>query len=176
MSPVPARVRWAVDLLDPAPDAHVLEVGCGPGASVALIAERLTTGRVTAIDRSPVAVERARRRAAPHADRAVVLHADLTELARAPAALPGAPFDAALAVDVNLFWTTSAGAELRLLRDLLRPGAPLHLVHGDPGATAPPTAPARILDRLLPALTAAGAAPVVVSRAAPLAVTATWPV
>ena len=28
---IPARIRWAVDILDPQPADQVLEIGCGPG-------------------------------------------------------------------------------------------------------------------------------------------------
>src|SRR3979490_3360537 len=55
---VPDRVRWAVDRIDPMPDSPLLEVGCGPGGAAELICPRLTTGRLTAIDRSATATAR----------------------------------------------------------------------------------------------------------------------
>ena len=63
---VPDRVRWAVDRLDPAPDARLLEIGCGSGAAAELLCRRLTTGRLLAVDRSPVAVRRTAERNAEH--------------------------------------------------------------------------------------------------------------
>jgi hypothetical protein len=42
---VPGRLRWAVELLEVAPDDQLLEIGPGPGVSVALVCERLTGGR-----------------------------------------------------------------------------------------------------------------------------------
>ncbi|HEV3504599.1 MAG TPA: hypothetical protein VG637_04850, partial [Actinomycetes bacterium] len=42
---VPERIRWAVEVLSPAPEDHVLEIGCGPGVAVAAICRRLTGGR-----------------------------------------------------------------------------------------------------------------------------------
>jgi cyclopropane fatty-acyl-phospholipid synthase-like methyltransferase len=56
------RLVWAVEALALEPDDHVLEVGCGHGVAVSLACERLDSGTVTAIDRSPKMVEAARRR------------------------------------------------------------------------------------------------------------------
>jgi trans-aconitate methyltransferase len=53
--PIPPRIKWAVDLMDPQPSDSVLEIGCGPGPGAELICERLETGKLFAIDRrSPV--------------------------------------------------------------------------------------------------------------------------
>jgi hypothetical protein len=49
---VAERFRWAVETLDPAPSDRLLEIGCGPGVAVSLICETLSTGTITAIDRS----------------------------------------------------------------------------------------------------------------------------
>jgi SAM-dependent methyltransferase len=116
---VPPRIRWAVELLDPRPDDVVLEVGCGPRVAAALVCARLTTGRLVAVDRSPVAVERTTRRNADAvADgRLTVLRAELAELD-----LPARSVDAAVTVNVNLFWTADPARELAVLRDVLRPG------------------------------------------------------
>ena len=44
----------------------MLEVGCGHGAAVSLVCERLTSGRITAIDRSQKMIEMAARRNREH--------------------------------------------------------------------------------------------------------------
>lgn len=126
---VPARVAWAVDLLDVQPDDHVLDIGGGPGVSVALVCDRLDGGRITAIDRSATATARTRDRNAEHvaAGRAAVHQGDL-------AGYDGEEdqFDKAFAVNVNVFWTTDAAAECRVLTRVLRPGGLLVLVYSGP--------------------------------------------
>ena len=62
------RFVWAVDTLEVRPADHLLEVGCGTGVAVSLVWERLTTGTITAIDRSPKMIEMATRRNREHAD------------------------------------------------------------------------------------------------------------
>jgi len=127
---VPDRVRWAVDLLDPAPGQRILEVGAGPGVAAALVCARLGDGHLLAVDRSAVAVRRTAQRNAEHvaAGRLDVRRAALHELD-----LPAADRDAAFAVDVNLFWTGPAGTELGILAAALRPGGALHVCYGAGG-------------------------------------------
>jgi trans-aconitate methyltransferase len=60
------RFVWAVDTLEVRPANRLLEVGCGHGVAVSLVRERLTTGTITAIDRSPKMIEMATRRNREH--------------------------------------------------------------------------------------------------------------
>src|SRR3954468_23847212 len=62
------RFVWAVDTLEVRPADRLLEVGCGHGVAVSLVCERLTTGTITAIDRSPKMIEMATRRNREHVD------------------------------------------------------------------------------------------------------------
>src|SRR3954469_9247911 len=62
------RFVWAVDTLEVRPADRLLEVGCGHGVAVSLVCERLTTGTITAIDRSPKMIEMATRRNRAHVD------------------------------------------------------------------------------------------------------------
>lgn len=164
---VPERVRWAVELLALAPGDEVLEIGCGPGVAVALVAERLGRGRITALDRSATAIRRTAERAAAHieAGRAVLQQADL-----AGADLAGQRFDRAFAVNVNLFWVRPADAEIQLLHDLLRPSGVLHLVYDAPsGESARRTATtvtANLERHGFSVSTAAGSAPGLVAVSA----------
>jgi protein-L-isoaspartate O-methyltransferase len=55
-----------VDTLALDPADRVLEVGCGHRVAVSLVCERLTSGRITAIDRSEKMIEMATRRNREH--------------------------------------------------------------------------------------------------------------
>ncbi len=142
MSPkVPDRIAWAVDLLDVQPDDLILEFGCGPGVAADVVADRLVGGRgqLLAIDRSATAIERARGRNAEHieAGRMVV-----AQLALADLRAERYQFDKAFGINVNVFWTSTAGPELAALARALRPGGILHLVYeGAPGVKASDVAP-----------------------------------
>jgi protein-L-isoaspartate O-methyltransferase len=126
---VPERLQWTVELLGVRPGEHLLEIGCGPGHAVALVCARLTSGTITAIDRSATMVARARARNAAciAAGRAKIHRQTLTETA-----LPRR-FRKVFAINVNAFWT-SPGASLNALRRLLDPGGAAYLVYEPPSA------------------------------------------
>ncbi len=128
---VPARIKWAVDLLSVGPKDRILEIGCGPGVALSLICDLLDGGGITAIDRSAIAVERAQARIAHRVagGRAVVRQQEL-------AGFRGrGRFDKAFAVNVNVFWTSEADLECDVVTRVLRPGGTLWLVYEMP-ATA----------------------------------------
>ncbi|TCP42041.1 methyltransferase family protein [Tamaricihabitans halophyticus] len=54
------RLAEIVAALPLAPEANVLEIGCGPGAAARAVAARLTSGRILAIDRSATAIAQAK--------------------------------------------------------------------------------------------------------------------
>ena len=87
---VSARLHEVAETLAARPDERLLEVGCGQGVVVGLVAARLRTGHVIGLDRSAAMIEQAtRRNAAAIADgRASLVHADLE--AFTPAAVNGA--------------------------------------------------------------------------------------
>ncbi|MFF0449510.1 SAM-dependent methyltransferase [Streptomyces sp. NPDC004609] len=159
----PLRLVRAVEELTLRADDRVLEIGCGTGVAVSLVAGRLTTGRITAIDRSAHAIAAARRRNADHlaSGRAVLLHTPLSGL-REPPAHENA-FDTIFAVNVNGFWTkgpAAAGRDLDLVRGLLAPRGTFLLFYEPPGH-----ARAAELEAVLrPRLTWPGARPEVVSE------------
>lgn len=95
------RFVWAVDTLALDPADRVLEVGCGHGVAVTLVCERLTGGRITAIDRSKNMIEMAARRNRDHvaAGRAVLKTATLEK-----ADLGDERFDKVFAFNVAPFW------------------------------------------------------------------------
>ena len=118
---------------------------------MAAICQRLTGGRLVAIDRSATAIARATRRNADClASGRAVLRTDALEDLRPsdpPEATDG--FDKVFAMNVNLFWVRSPARELDLIRSLLRPGGTLSLFygHGTPGQGAA-TVPGALLGHL----------------------------
>src|SRR3954454_21625437 len=62
------RFVLAVDTLEVRPADRLLEVGCGHGVAGSPVCERLTTGTITAIERSPETIEMATRRNREHVD------------------------------------------------------------------------------------------------------------
>lgn len=138
---VPARVAWTVDLLDVQPDDGILEFGCGPGVAASLVAGRLVGGhgRLVAIDRSRVAVERTRGRNVDHIDAARMV---AQQLALADLDVERHQFDKAFGINVNVFWTSTAAPELAVLARVLRPAGILYLAYeGTHDGTAGDVAP-----------------------------------
>ena len=124
MQQIPARIRWAVDLMDVQPDDNILEIGCGPGAGAELICQRLRTGRRFAIDRSESGVDRTRRRCAKfvEAGRLTVRQIDLATLR-----VPVKRLTKVFAFNVNLFWVRDCADEVALLHERVLPGGAVYL-------------------------------------------------
>jgi SAM-dependent methyltransferase len=119
-SKVSERFVWAVDTLEVRPADRLLEVGCGHGVAVSLICEKLTTGRITGIDRSPRMIEMATRRNRQHiaAGRAVLEAVPLEE-----ADLREQRFDKVFAFNVAPFWLRPQAAFAAVSRHLVPDGA-----------------------------------------------------
>ena len=112
------RLVWAVEALGIEPDERVLEVGCGHGAAATLVCERLETGRLIAIDRSPKMVAAATKRNREYVDAG---RAEFATVRFEGADFGGERFDAILAVHVASFYRDPAPA-LPIARRLLAPG------------------------------------------------------
>lgn len=132
MSPrvVAARLRWAVEKLDPAPSDRLLEIGCGAGIAVSLVCERLVDGTIVGLDRSRAMIAQAERRSRAHveAGRAAFEAASLAE-----SDLRGRRFDKVFAVNVRLF-RDDAAAEADVLHRVLAPHGVVYLVQQHPTA------------------------------------------
>lgn len=115
--------QWMVDLLAIAPTDRVLEVGFGPGVTLAALLARATAGQVVGVDLSDLMVQQAKTRfgAEIAAGRLVVQPGD----ARALPAGDGS-FDKVCAAHVLYFWP-DAGGVVRELWRVLRPGGVLAL-------------------------------------------------
>jgi ubiquinone/menaquinone biosynthesis C-methylase UbiE len=113
--------RWIVDLLAPQPDDRILDVGCGPGVSLALIAERVTDGLVCGVDPSPTML----RQAGEHVgglreDRNIQFRQGSAEAIP----YPDGHFTGVCSLHTMYFWS-SVEAGLRELYRVLRPGGRL---------------------------------------------------
>jgi SAM-dependent methyltransferase len=117
------RFVWAVDTLALDPADRVLEVGCGHGVAVSLVCERLTSGQITAIDRSQKMIAMATRRNREHitGGRAVLKTAALEN-----ANFGNERFDKVFAFNVAPFWLQPKDA-LRIVRRHLAPDGVLYL-------------------------------------------------
>ena len=128
------RSGWVVSLLDVQPADRVLEIGFGPGLTVAELA-RAGAGHVYGIDHSGVMLRQASRRnaAAIRAGRVTLIRASADQI---PRALDGS-FDAILAINSLAFWPAPA-ERLAELRRRLAPGGRMAIASQPrcPGATA----------------------------------------
>ena len=109
------RIAWAVETMRVDPSDRVLEVGCGHGVAVTLIAEQLDGGRIVGVDRSPKMVAAAARRNAAFVESGVATFhcAELADLD-----LTG-EFDKVLGIHVPVFARGEPARELAALRTRL---------------------------------------------------------
>ena len=117
-------IKWAITLMDVQPTDHVLDVGCGSGVAIKLIAKIAVEGFVAGVDYSEEMAQQALRRnaAAVRAGRAGIRHGNV-------AALPydDESFDKVIGVETFYFWPDPV-ANLREVRRVIRPGGLVALV------------------------------------------------
>jgi SAM-dependent methyltransferase len=111
----PARIKWAIELLNVEKSSNVFEIGCGSGIAAQRICALLGRGSYMGVDRSAAAIKAAQTRNAGwvKAARAVFIEAAFNAADREPSL-----FDRILAVNVNAFWTGD-GAEVLDVRRLM---------------------------------------------------------
>ena len=139
-----SRIRDAVALMTIAPDARVLEVGCGHGVATTLVCEQLGEGgSMVAIDRSTSMVADTGARNAEHVldGRLVVRGARI-----ARASLEPASFDVIFAINVRDVWGDPATSAT--LRDALATGGSLWAFMQLPPGRDPSGADTSIAKRL----------------------------
>lgn len=124
------RYRWAFDIMDIAPSDRVLELGCGNGTMASLICERLTTGHLTAIDRSATMIARAEANNRHHIASGRTSFHTMTIDAFDP---HERRFDVVVVINVNVFWMEPT-AELGVIGRVLTPEGSLFLVTQPPSA------------------------------------------
>ncbi len=124
------RFHWALELLEVGLKDRILEIGCGYGMAASLVCERLGSGRITAIDRSPPMIERAVRRNREHVESG---KATFQAVALENASFDDEQFDKAFVVNVRLFRAHET-RQAEVLRRHLAPSGTLYLVQQHPSA------------------------------------------
>lgn len=109
--------RWALRQLDPAPDADVLDVGCGSGMALRLVSEGNPAGRLAGVDLSPTMVALAGRTNAGLADGRL----DVREGNAMHLPFADGSFDVVTAIETFYFWP-DAMRGLAECRRVLRAG------------------------------------------------------
>ena len=96
-----AVARWGLQFLNTAPDAKVLDCGCGGGANIRRLLKKCPQGVVKGIDYSPVSVEKSKKvnEAAIAEGRCAVLQGSVADMMFADNW-----FDAVTAFETVYFW------------------------------------------------------------------------
>jgi ubiquinone/menaquinone biosynthesis C-methylase UbiE len=118
------RNAWTISLLDIQADDRILEVGCGPGALIQMLAASATDGLIVGIDSSPVMLEQAAKR------NAQTMYSGRVQLHQGSAiALPfdDASFDTVLSANSVPFWPDQL-AGVQEMRRVLKPGGLIAIV------------------------------------------------
>ena len=141
------RIAWAVDLLRVRPSDRILEIGFGPGVSLAQLASRASQGFVVGVEHSPVMLAQAARRLRREiaGGRVEIRQGTVSALP-----YPDGVFDKALAVNTLLFWPHPL-ADLAEVKRVLVPGGSLLVVwqpHGAGSGAAVERAARRVQEQL----------------------------
>ena len=125
-----ALADWGFQFLPLAPDAKVLDCGCGGGANLAKLLKACPAGIVKGIDYSPVSVEKARKvnQQAIQQGRCTVLNGNVADMIFA-----SSWFDAVTAFETVYFWP-DLSASFREVYRVLKPSGTFLICNecGDP--------------------------------------------
>ena len=126
-----ALAGWGLQFLSIAPDAKVLDCGCGGGANIKTLLKKCPQGIVNGIDYSDVSVERARKlnQSAIACGRCTVQQGDVSELG-----FKGAQFDLVTAFETVYFWPGLPRCFGEVFR-VLKPGGTFFICNESSGDT-----------------------------------------
>ena len=126
-----AVARWGLQFLELAPDAMVLDCGCGGGANMKRLLKKCPQGIVKGIDYSPVSVEKSKKvnEAAVTKRRCDVLCASVAELP-----FESEQFDAVTAFETVYFWPDLPQCFREVYR-VLKPGGTFLICNESNGDT-----------------------------------------
>jgi ubiquinone/menaquinone biosynthesis C-methylase UbiE len=113
--------RWGLEHIAIAPDAIILDVGCGGGGAVKILAQAASHGKVYGVDYSEDVLPTARRvnRALINQGRVEIKRGSVSDLP-----FPDDTFDLATAFETTMFWPSPVD-DLREVRRVLKPGGTL---------------------------------------------------
>ena len=123
--------RWGLQFLNAAPDAKVLDCGCGGGANIKRLLKKCPEGIVMGIDYSPVSVEKSKKvnEAANAEGRCTVLQGSVADMVFA-----GDWFDAVTAFETVYFWPDLPQCFREVYR-VLKPGGTFLICNESNGDT-----------------------------------------
>ena len=126
-----AMAEWGLRFLQSAPDAMVLDCGCGGGANIKTLLKLCPNGKVQGIDYSAVSVEKARKvnARAIAAGRCTVQQASVAELP-----FEAEQFDVVTAFETVYFWPELA-QNFREVYRVLKPGGVFFICNEANGET-----------------------------------------
>ncbi|MGC9393491.1 MAG: class I SAM-dependent methyltransferase [Anaerolineae bacterium] len=110
--------RWGLEYVTIAPEAAILDVGCGGGGTVKILAQAASCGKVYGVDYSEAVLPTARwvNRALIKQGRVELKHGSVSDLP-----FPDDMLDLATAFETTMFWPNLVDA-LREVRRVLKPG------------------------------------------------------
>lgn len=113
--------RWGLEHTAIQPDAVILDIGCGGGGAVRILAQAASRGKVYGVDYSEDVLCTARRvnRALLKQGRVEIRHGSVSNLP-----FPTDTFDLATAFETTIFWPSLLD-DLREVRRVLKPGGTL---------------------------------------------------
>ncbi|WP_315824343.1 class I SAM-dependent methyltransferase [Paraflavitalea speifideaquila] len=128
---LPERISWALSRLAIEPTHQVMEIGYGAGAAIPPIMAVLTSGSLTAVERSTSMAQKAANRYQPWIkNRQLTLcTGEFSEVQ-----LPHSHYNIIFAFNVNLF-LAKANIELGIIRQCLAPGGTFYLFFQPPPTT-----------------------------------------
>lgn len=133
---------WGMDHLPDLDPKAVVDLGCGAGRNAGELLKRYPNARVTAIDYSPLSVEKARayNSKAVQAGRCAVQEGNVADLK-----LPEASFDLATAFETVYFWPGLEACFAQVAK-VLKPGGSFLIVNEADGEDATGTRFEKIID------------------------------
>jgi ubiquinone/menaquinone biosynthesis C-methylase UbiE len=110
--------RWGIEHIAIQPDAIILDVGCGGGGAVRILAQAASRGKVYGVDYSEDVLPTARR-----INKALVKqdHVEIKQGSVSDLPFPDDTFDLATAFETTMFWPSPVD-DLREVRRVLKPG------------------------------------------------------